>query len=180
MMTNAYDKNALGKQERKHLLINEVLKGLHQGYPNRWDEWLPMAEHRLRNTTLLHAGYTPAMMVFGRAPKVPSPRRVQQIHQKRHPRAEAYISQLQRALGSIWRDVDQAGILEYQRSFVKMDAGRKVGTVAVGDYVICYALPASDGTRRAPKAQPAVVWALQSTGASAVKECSHTPCGNRC
>jgi hypothetical protein len=73
MMTSAYDKNAL-----------EILKRLHEGHPERWDEQVPVAEHRLRNTTLLHTGYTPAMMVFGREPKVPSPRGVQQIHLKKH------------------------------------------------------------------------------------------------
>jgi len=138
MMTSAYDKNALGKQERKHLLINQILKRLHEGHPERWDEQVPVAEHRLRNTTLLHTGYTPAMMVFGREPKVPSPRGVQQIHLKKHPRAEAYMAQLQHSLGSIWRDVDLAGVLEYQRSFATLNAGRKQGAMSVGNYVMHY------------------------------------------
>jgi hypothetical protein len=54
MSTTPCNKNATAKQERKHLLVAQILKRLHGGHPNTWDQHLPLAEHRLRNTTLVH------------------------------------------------------------------------------------------------------------------------------
>ena len=48
------------------------------------------------------------------------------------------MAQLQHSLGSIWRDVDLAGVLEYQRSFATLNAGRKQGAMSVGNYVMHY------------------------------------------
>jgi hypothetical protein len=72
MTATAYNSNAISKQERKHHLINGVLKRLHQGRPETWNEHLQLVESRLRNTLHLRAGYTPWQMVFGRKPRVPS------------------------------------------------------------------------------------------------------------
>ena len=56
MSTTPYNKNATAKQERKHLLVAQILKRLHGGHPNTGDQRLPLAQHRLRNSTLVHAG----------------------------------------------------------------------------------------------------------------------------
>jgi hypothetical protein len=93
MSTTPYNKNATAKPERKHLLVAQILKRLHGGHPNTWDQHLPLAEHRLRNTTLVHAGYTPWEMIFGRSPKVPSAVNHNQDAMKEHPRARAYLGQ---------------------------------------------------------------------------------------
>jgi hypothetical protein len=89
MSTTPYNKNATAKQERKHLLVAQILKRLHGEHPNTWDQHLPLAEHCLRNTTLVHAGYNPWEMVFGRSPKVPSAVNLNQDTMKVHPRARA-------------------------------------------------------------------------------------------
>jgi hypothetical protein len=116
MTATAYNSNAISKQERKNHLINGVLKRLHQGRPETWDEHLPLH---------LRAGYTPWQMVFGRKPRVPSNVHQDQRYLKKHPRAEAYMQQLQEILSSMWNEVDRAGVLASQESFGTLNAGRK-------------------------------------------------------
>ena len=138
MSTTAYNKNATVKQERKHLLVARIPKRLHGGHPNTWDQHLPLSEHRLRNTTLVHAGYTPWEMVFGRSPKVPSAVNLNQDTMKAHPRARAYLDSLQTSLSAIWQELDTSGVIAYQQSFAKMNKGRKPAMFGPGDYVMHY------------------------------------------
>ena len=145
MSATPYNSNAISKQERKHHLINGVLKRLHGGHPERWDEHLPFVEHRLRNTTHLRAGYTPWQMVFGRHPRVPSRRSQDQREMKKHPRAQAYMRQLQESLSSVWDDVDKAGVLASQESFGTLNANRVPAKHSVGDFVFHYQPPVNPG-----------------------------------
>ena len=60
MMTSAYDKNALGKQERKHLLINQILKRLHEGHIRLHEALMPDHVYpaaRILDTMSLHRGW---------------------------------------------------------------------------------------------------------------------------
>ena len=138
MSSTAYNKNAIAKQERKHKLINSVLRRLHEGHPNSWDQHLSLVEYRLRNTTHLRSRYSPWQMVFGRVPRMPSNLRMEQSKFRKHPRAEKYINGLNQTLGSIWREVDMAGVLASQESFGALNAGRKPAKYKVGDYVYHY------------------------------------------
>jgi hypothetical protein len=149
MSTTPYNKNATAKQERKHLLVVQILKRLHGGHPNTWYQHLPLAEHHLRNTTLVHAGYTPWEMVFGRSPKVPLAANLNQDAMKEHPRARAYLDSLQTSLSAIWQELDASGVIAYQQSFAKIqdEQGKKAGHVCARG--LCHALPAvhEDGQR---------------------------------
>jgi hypothetical protein len=42
MSSTAYNKNAIAKQDRKHKLINSVLRRLHEGHSNSWDQHLSL------------------------------------------------------------------------------------------------------------------------------------------
>jgi hypothetical protein len=64
--------------------------------------------------------------------------RQEQSKYKSHPRAQKYINELNQTLGSIWREVDIAGVLASQKSFGVLNAGRKPSKYQVGDYVYHY------------------------------------------
>jgi hypothetical protein len=50
---------------------------------------------------------------------------MEQSRFRKHPRAEKYINELNQALGSIWHEVDMAGVLASQESFGTLNAGKK-------------------------------------------------------
>jgi hypothetical protein len=68
---------------------------------------------------------------------------MEQSRFRKHPRAEKYINELNQTLGSIWREVDMAGVLASQESFGTPNAGRKPAKHKVGDYV-CHYQPKTD------------------------------------
>jgi hypothetical protein len=51
---------------------------------------------------------------------------------------ELHINKLNQTLGSIWREVDTAGVLASQESFGVLNAGCKPSKYQVGDYVYHY------------------------------------------
>jgi hypothetical protein len=74
---------------------------------------------------------------------MPSNLHMEQSRFRKHPRAEKYINELNQALGSIWREVDMAGVLASQESFGALNAGRKPAKYKVGDCV-CHYQPKTD------------------------------------
>jgi hypothetical protein len=96
---------------------------------------------------------------------MPSNLRMEQSKFRKHPRAEKYINGLNQTLGSIWREVDMAGVLAPQESFGALNAGRKPAKYKVGDYVYTITNPKLILMVRRPKcANPGMTPGAESQG----------------
>jgi hypothetical protein len=113
-----YNKNTTAKQERKHLLVAQILKRLHGGHPSTWDQHLPLAASRTPpaqhhvGTCRVHSlgdGLRPlSQSTLGSEPE---------------PRHDG--QPIQTSLSAIWQELDTSGVIAYQQSFAKMNKGRK-------------------------------------------------------
>jgi hypothetical protein len=116
------------------LQINQVLKLLVKGKLREWDDYLPMAKWRLRNTEVQHLGYAPRQMVFGRATQQLSPSHLSLGDFRKHhhhPRSKEYMEALEEHLEIIRKEVDRASVITYIESWPRWNAKKKEVKFAV-------------------------------------------------